>query len=160
MKRFATTAPISLSLDIAAGRIRVIAADRTDTTVEIRPADAARSRDAKAADRTTVEYAAGVLRIAGPVEKNPLVGPSGSVEVTVQVPTGSSVAAKAVAAEFRGVGRLGDVVCEGANGVVRIDEAASVRVTAHTGDVTVGHLTGPARISTGLGRVTIGTRNR
>jgi hypothetical protein len=155
MQKFDTPAAISTVLDIPAGRIQVIAADRADTTVEVRPASASKRRDVKAAEQTTVEFADGVLRITGPAEKNQLLGPSGSIEVTVQVPAGSSIEAKAAAAEFRGVGRLGDVACEGANGTVKIDEAASVRVTAYTGEVTVGRLTGPAEISIQKGDIHI-----
>lgn len=56
---------------------------------------------------------------------------------------------------FRGVGRFGDIAFEGANGEIKIDEAASVRMTAHAGDVTVGRLTGAAEISTQKGDITI-----
>ena len=65
MQKFDTPAPISAVLDIPAGRIQFIAADRADTTVEVLPADASKSRDVKAAEQTTVDYADGVLRIDG-----------------------------------------------------------------------------------------------
>ncbi|MEW2398600.1 hypothetical protein AB0959_21810, partial [Streptomyces sp. NPDC046862] len=60
MQKFDTPAPISAVLDIPAGRIQFIAADRTDTTVEVLPADPAKSRDVKAAEQTTVEHGDGV----------------------------------------------------------------------------------------------------
>ncbi|MFD0147977.1 hypothetical protein ACWGQ4_03625 [Streptomyces sp. NPDC055721] len=50
MQKFDTPAPVSVVLDIPAGRIRTNAADRTDTTVEVLPLDASKSRDVKAAD--------------------------------------------------------------------------------------------------------------
>lgn len=114
MQKFDTPAAISAVLEIPAGRIQVIAADRADTTVEVRPANASKGRDVKAAEQTTVEFGDGVLRITGPAEKNQILGASGSVEVTVQLAAGSNIEAKAGGAEFRGVGRLGDVACEGA----------------------------------------------
>ncbi|TCM36149.1 DUF4097 family beta strand repeat-containing protein [Kribbella sp. VKM Ac-2568] len=155
MQKFETPAAVSAVLDIAAGRIQVIAADRADTTVEVRPANASKGRDVKAAEQTKVAFGDGVLRITAPAEKNQIFGQSGSIEVTVQLPAGSSIEAKAAAAEFRGVGRLGDVACEGAHGAVKIDEAAGVRVTAYAGDVTVGRLTGSAEISTQKGDIHI-----
>ncbi|MFC8431558.1 DUF4097 family beta strand repeat-containing protein [Streptomyces sp. NPDC057253] len=155
MQKFATTTPVSTVLDIPAGRIQVIAADRADSTVEVLPADAGKSRDVKAAERIEVSYEDGVLRIAAPAAKNQYVGPSGSVEVTVQLPAGSRVEARAAAAEFRAVGRLGDVTVEGAYGPVKIDEAASVRLTASDGDISVGRLGGPAEISTQRGDIRI-----
>ncbi|WP_328836479.1 DUF4097 family beta strand repeat-containing protein [Streptomyces europaeiscabiei] len=151
MQKFDTPTPISAMLNIPAGRVRFIAADRTDTTVEVRPANAAKGRDVKAAEQTTVDYRDGVLRIQAPEAKNELFGPSGTLEVTVQLPAGSRVEAKAAAAEFRGVGRLGDVVIDGAHGQVKLDEAASARLTLLAGDALVGRLDGPATITSGKG---------
>lgn len=155
MQKFDTPAPISAVLDIPAGRVQFIAADRTDTTVEVLPADAAKSRDTKTAEHATVTYTDGVLRIAASPGGGQLVGPSGAVEVTVQLPAGSRVEAKTAAAELRGVGRLGDVDFEGAYRRIKLDEAASVRLTAIDGDVEVGRLGGPAEISTQKGDIRI-----
>ncbi|MFJ8505815.1 DUF4097 family beta strand repeat-containing protein [Streptomyces avermitilis] len=155
MQKFDTPAPVTAVLDIPAGRIQFIAADRADTTVEVLPANTSRSRDAKAAEQTEVAYDDGVLRIKAPEAKNQILGPSGSIEVTVQLPAGSRVEAKAALAEFRGVGRLGDVSFEGAQGAVKLDEAASARLTLQSGDVSVGRLGGPAQISTQKGDLRI-----
>ncbi|GHD87158.1 DUF4097 family beta strand repeat-containing protein [Streptomyces naganishii] len=155
MQKFDTSAPVSAVLAIPAGRVQLIAADRGDTTVEVRPANPAKGRDVKAAEQTTVAYADGVLHIHAPEQGNRLLGPSGSVEVTVQLPAGSRVEAQTEGCEFRAVGRLGDVDFEGAYHRVKIDEAASVRLVALDGDVEVGRLGGPARISTTRGDIRI-----
>ncbi|MER5915867.1 DUF4097 family beta strand repeat-containing protein [Streptomyces sp. NPDC001982] len=155
MQKFDTPAAIQTVLDIPAGRIQFIAADRTDTTVEVRPANPAKSRDVKTAEQTEVTYADGVLRIQAPGAKNRILGNSGSVEVTVQLPAGSRVEAKAAAAEFRGVGRLGDVAFDGGYGSVKLDEAASARLTGLDAHITVGRLNGPGEISTLRGTVNI-----
>ncbi|MGW4461597.1 DUF4097 family beta strand repeat-containing protein [Micromonospora sp. NPDC004704] len=155
MQKFDTPAPIATVLNIPAGRVQFIAADRADTTVEVRPADPAKSRDIKAAEQTTVTYTDGVLRITTSTPDNRLLGPSGSLEVTVQLPTDSRIEAKAASAELRGVGRLGDVTFEGAYRQIKIDEAGSLRLTAIDGDVEVGRLNGPAEISTDRGDIRI-----
>ncbi|MFF4805429.1 DUF4097 family beta strand repeat-containing protein [Streptomyces sp. NPDC001351] len=155
MQKFDTPAAVSAVLDIPAGRIQFIAADRTDTTVEVRPANAAKNRDVKAAEELEVDYRDGILRIAAKPAKNQYLGPSGSVEVTVQLPAGSRIEAKAASAELRAVGRLGDVTFEGAYRHIKIDEAASLRLTAVDGDVEVGRLGGPAEISTARGDIRI-----
>ncbi|MEU1480808.1 DUF4097 family beta strand repeat-containing protein [Streptomyces sp. NPDC001668] len=155
MQKFDTTAPVTAVIDLPAGRVQVIAGDRADATVEVRPVDPARKRDTQAAERIEVDHRDGVLRIAAPTAKNQYFGPSGSVEITVRLPAGSGVQAKAAAAEFRAVGRLGDIAFEGAHGPVKIDEAASLRLTVADGDVTVGRLTGPATISTQRGDITV-----
>ncbi|MFE5481263.1 DUF4097 family beta strand repeat-containing protein [Streptomyces sp. NPDC056527] len=154
MQKFDTPAPVSTVLDIPAGRVQIIAADRKDTVVEVRPSNASKSRDVKAAEQTTVEYTDGALRIAVPA-KNQYLGPSGSIEVTVQLPAGSHVEGKAASTEFRAVGRLGDIAFDGAYHHIKIDEAASLRLTAVDGDVQVGRLSGPARISTMRGDIRI-----
>ncbi|MFF1839532.1 DUF4097 family beta strand repeat-containing protein [Streptomyces sp. NPDC058231] len=153
MQKFDTSAPISVILDIPAGRIKFIAADRTDTTVEVLPANPSKNPDTKTAEQTTVAYADGVLRITAPDSQ--LLGPSGSLEVTVQLPAGSRIEAKTASAELRGIGRLGDIAFEGAYRQIKIDEAASVRLTAIDGDVEVGRLGGPAEISTARGDIRI-----
>ncbi|MFE6164296.1 DUF4097 family beta strand repeat-containing protein [Streptomyces sp. NPDC056486] len=155
MQKFDTTAPVTAVLDIPAGRIQFIAADRADATVEVLPANASKSGDVKAAEQTEVTYADGVLRIQVPEGKNRILGNSGAVEITVQLPAGSRVEAKSAAAEFRGVGRLGDVVFDGGYGSVKLDEAASARLTGHDATITVGRLTGDGEISTQRGDVNI-----
>ncbi|MFI6514204.1 DUF4097 family beta strand repeat-containing protein [Spirillospora sp. NPDC050679] len=154
MRNFDTPAPIAAVLDVPAGRVQFIAADRADTAVEVRPADASKGRDVKAAEQARVEYADGVLRVGAPA-RNQYFGPSGSIEVTVRLPAGSRVEVKAAGTELRGVGRLGEVAFEGAYRQIKLDEADSVRLTAIDGDVEVGRLNGPAEISTMRGDIRI-----
>lgn len=153
MQQFPSPGPVSAVVDIPAGLVQVIAADRSDTTVEVRPANPSKSRDVAAAEKTTVEFADGTLRVVTPQEsklRNP-----GSVEVTVQVPADSKVDVKAAAAEFRGVGRLGEVTFDGAAATVKLDEAAAVDLKVMAGDVTVGRLGGDATISAQKGDITV-----
>ena len=154
MQKFLTPAPIAAVLDIPVGRVQIIAADRADTAVEVRPMNVSKSRDVKAAEQTAVTYADGVLRVEVPV-RNQYLGPSGSIEVTVQLPIGSSVEARAASTELRAVGRLGDLAFDGAYRQIKIDEAASIRLTAVDGDVEVGRLGGSAQISTARGDIRI-----
>ncbi|SDK67153.1 Putative adhesin [Lentzea albidocapillata subsp. violacea] len=154
MQTFATPAPIAALLDIPAGRVRFIAADRSDTAVEVLPADASQSRDVKAAEKIAVDFADGVLRIRAEAGSK-ILGSSGAVEITVQLPAGSRVEAKAASAEFRGVGRLGDIAFEAAQSDIKIDEASNVHVQTQAGDVTVGRLNGSAEISTQKGNITV-----
>lgn len=160
MQQFTTPAAVTAVVNTPAGRVQVIAADRTETTVEVLPANPAKGRDVEAAEQTTVTYSDGVLRVSAPEPANKLVGPSGAVEVTIQLPAGSRVEATSAASELRGVGRLGEVVFEGAYRQIKIDEATSVRLSAMDGDVEVGRLTGSAQISTQRGDIRIGEATR
>lgn len=154
MQKFDTPTPITAVVDIPAGSLRFIAADRADTTVEILPANAGNGRDVKVAEQATVAYADGVLRVTA-VAKNQILGPSGAVEVTVRLPAGSRVEAKTASAELRGVGRLGDVDYESAHGTVKLDETDALRLAISAGDVTVGRLNGPAEIGADKGDITV-----
>ena len=154
MNTFDTPAPITAVLDIPAGQVQLIAADRADTTVEVRPADASKSRDVKLAEQTTAEYHDGVLRVAGPA-KNQHFGSTGAVEVTVQLPTGSRVEAKVASAGFRTVGRLGDVTLDSSQATVKLDEAATARLSTSDGTITVGRLHGDAEIRTARGDIQV-----
>ncbi|WP_395292308.1 DUF4097 family beta strand repeat-containing protein [Kitasatospora hibisci] len=155
MQKFDTLAPIAVVLDVPAGLIRLVAADRSDTVVEVVPQDASKSRDVTAAERIRVAYTDGVLRIEAPEAKNRILGDSGRVEVTVRLPAGSSVEARAALAELLGTGRLGDVAFEGAQATVTLDEAASARLTVQAGDISVGRLTGDARLGTRKGDLAV-----
>ncbi|MEU4563161.1 DUF4097 family beta strand repeat-containing protein [Actinoplanes sp. NPDC023936] len=155
MHTFDTTAPIAAVLDIPAGHIRFVAGDRTDTTVEIAPADAGKRRDVQAAEETTVGYDNGVLRIENTAARDRILGHSGYIQVTVQLPAGSRLTVKAADAQFRSEGPLADIAVEASLATVGIAEAGSARVTVAAGDVTVGRLTGPAEISATKGDIRI-----
>ncbi|MFF7993297.1 DUF4097 family beta strand repeat-containing protein [Kitasatospora xanthocidica] len=155
MQKFDTPAPITAALDLPAGLIRLVATERSDTTVEILPADASKSRDVKAAEQIRVTHTDGLLRIEAPAAKNRILGDSGRVEVTVRLPAGSRVEAKAALAELHGAGRLGDVTFEGAQAEVTLEETASARLTVQAGDIHLGRLGGPAQLGTQKGNLRI-----
>lgn len=160
MEKFDTTTPVLVVLSIPAGRVQFIAADHADTTVDVRPANAFKSRDVKAAERVEATYGDGVLHVTAPEAKNQLFGPSGAVEVTIQLPAGSRVQAKTASTELRVVGRLGDLSFEGAYRQIKIDEVANVRLTAVDGDVEIGRLNGSGHISTARGDIRIAEAGR
>ncbi|GAA3016036.1 DUF4097 family beta strand repeat-containing protein [Streptosporangium longisporum] len=155
MQKFDTPTPVTAVLDVPAGRIHLIAADRTDTAVEVRPADATKNRDVKAAQQTEITYTDGTLHITAPKATNQLLGAPGAIEITVQLPTGSHIQATAASAELRGVGRLGDVTFDSACGSAKLDETTAARLTLQSGDLTVGRLNGPAQLSTHKGDLRI-----
>ena len=154
MQKFDPPSPVRVVLDIPAGSIRLTATDRTDTLVQILPADATKKRDIKAAEHTTADHHDGILHITTP-DAHRLLGNSGSLQVTIELPTGSRLHGKAGAATLHTTGRLGEVTFEGAHRTVHLDEAADTHLQVHTGDVTITRLTGPAHIHTGHGDITI-----
>ena len=152
MQKFATPAPITAVLAIPAGRIQVTAADRADTTVQIRPADPAKARDVKLAARITAAYGDGVLRVTAPAA-NRVLGSTGAVEVTIQLPAGSAVQATTASAQFTTAGPLGEVTLDSAQATVSLAQAATARITIVDGDITAGHLGGDAQLRTARGSI-------
>ena len=66
MPTFDTPGPIAVSADIVAGELQVVAGDRPDTIVHVRPAEEHEERDRRAAEQTRVELVSGTLTIRGP----------------------------------------------------------------------------------------------
>ena len=66
MPTFDTPEPISATIELAVGDVRITASDRTDTVVEVRPSDAVQRgrRPGRRAD--PVEYANGQLLVKAP----------------------------------------------------------------------------------------------
>ncbi|RMI32765.1 DUF4097 family beta strand repeat-containing protein [Nocardia stercoris] len=158
-QQFPAAAPISAVLDIPAGQIRILAGERTDVIVEVRPADTGKDRDRQAARQATVGFADNVLGIQV-VSTTRIPGPSGSVQITVQLPAGSRIVVTAASAELATAGALDEVTFDGALGVIGIERATVVRVSTASGDVAVGRLDGNAHISTGRGDIRIDEARR
>ena len=154
MQTFTTPAPITAIVAIPAGRIQVVAADRADTTVEIRPADPSKGRDVKLAGRITAGYGDGTLRVTAPAGHR-VLGSSGAVEVIVALPAGSGVQATAASAQFTTAGRLGHVTFDSSQATVTVAEAATARLSTVDGDITAGRLGGDAQISTVKGDIQV-----
>lgn len=155
MQKFDTPAPISAVLDIPAGRVQFIAADRADTTVEVLPANPPRAATPKPPSRppSSTPTASCGSRPRPPVTSSS--APPDPWRSRSSCPPTPESRSGPPAAELRGVGRLGDAAFDGAFRQIKIDEAASVRLTAIDGDVEVGRLGGPAEISTTKGDIRI-----
>ena len=158
MASFDTPEPITVTVEIGCGDIRIVAADRTDTQVEVRPSDGAKKSDVNAAAQTRVEYEAGRLTIKGPRTGWPqslLGGGRESVDVRIELPSGSSLQADTGMGEVRCSGRLGECRIKTGMGQIQLDQAGPVRLETGMGDVTMGGAAGEATIRTGSGTIRI-----
>ena len=160
MPTFETNQPVVLSIEMSQGAVHVIAGDRTDTVVAVNPSDRDRPEDVEAAGKTAVDLANGTLSIRqrkpGGIAA-PLIGwkRGGSVEVTVELPEGSSLRADTGVADFRCDGRLDDVEVKTGVGDVRLDRTGTLRVRSGAGHVAVEEASGRAEI-VAAGDMTIG----
>ncbi|MFE1170996.1 DUF4097 domain-containing protein [Streptomyces sp. NPDC058773] len=156
MPSYDTPEPISATAYVAAGSIRFTAGDRLDTVVEVRPRDPKQDRDVRSADQTEVTYASGVLTVRTPKQRN-LIGRTGTVDVTVELPAGSGIDMTGAWAQVFGEGRLGEVRVKTAAGDVRLDTTGPLHLTASHGSVTVDRVEGAAEITTSSGSLRVGT---
>ena len=158
MPTFDTPEPISVSLELGVGDMRIEATDRTDTVVEVRPSDPEKEEDVAAAEQTRVEYANGHLLVKGPSGWRQWThrGDHESIDVSIGLPTGSRVRAEAGIASVRCRGRLGECRSRVGVGDIQLDQAGPVDLKTGVGDITVEGATGKAETVTGSGAVRIG----
>jgi hypothetical protein len=158
MPTFDTREPISVNYEIGVGEIRIAAADRADTTVEVRPADPSNKGDVAAAEQTRVEYDDGVLRIKAHKgwRHYSFRGGAESIHVLIGLPAGSSVHGEAGVGSLHTTGRLGDVRHKCGAGDIRIEQAGAVSLRTSAGDITVGRTAGHCDVATAAGEVRVG----
>jgi hypothetical protein len=157
MASFDTPEPISLSVELGAGDVRIAAGDRRDTVVEVRPSDPSKRSDVSAAEQTLVEYAGGALVVRTPRRwaRYVLGAGSESVDLQIHLPTGSQLRVEAGAAAVRATGRLGECHVRTGVGEIRLGVAGPVHLRTGAGDITVDRVAGQAEVSTGMGSVRI-----
>ncbi|GGK33476.1 hypothetical protein GCM10010124_27750 [Pilimelia terevasa] len=157
MPEFETPGPISVTLELGVGNVRISASDRTDTVVEVRPSNDADESDVQAARQVRVDYADGALRVTGPRSRAfDFSRKSRSVEVSVALPSGSQVAAQTQLGDLHGTGRLGECRLRTSAGHVRFEHTGPLRLDTSAGHVTAGDVAGDAEVSTGTGHVQLG----
>ncbi|MEU0924985.1 DUF4097 family beta strand repeat-containing protein [Streptomyces malaysiensis] len=154
MPSFDTPAPISVTARVEAGSIQFTAGDRLDTVVEVRPRDPKKDLDVRTADQTEVGYAGGALTVRTP-KSNPF-GRTGTVDVTVELPTGSNVDLTGAWTQVLGEGRLGEVRVKTSSGDARLDTTGPLKLTASHGSITVDRVEGAAEITTSSGSLRVG----
>ncbi|PPK68044.1 DUF4097 family beta strand repeat-containing protein [Actinokineospora auranticolor] len=157
MPIFETTEPIAVTVEFGVGDLRVTASDRADTVVEVRPSDETDESDVQAAQRIRVDYANGRLQITGPKSRVfDFSRKSRSVDVTIELPTGSDVSAQVQLGDFHGTGTLGECRFKTSIGHARLERTGPLRVETSTGHVDVDVVAGDTEVSTGSGKIRLG----
>lgn len=154
MPSFETPKPITATIDVVVGDVQIRADGGGHTTVDVRAGDASNEEDVKAAEQTRVEYANGQLLVKAPKLRSwrPR-GMGGSIDVTIELPAGSTVHGAGQATDFRCDGRLGDCRIKTGLGQIQIDRARTLSLKTGIGDILVDHATGHAEVTAGSGDV-------
>ena len=149
MPTFDTPEPIAVTLDVGVGDIRVVAGDRTDTIVDVRPSDPAKRSDVTAAEQTRVEYSSGRLLVqAQKGWRWSFRSGRESIDVQIELPAGSPVNGEAGVAALHCTGHIGACRFKTGVGDIQLDQAGPLELKAGAGDITVGHVLGDADVST------------
>jgi len=156
MPTFETPEPITATIDVALGDVRISATDGATTVVDVHPSDASNDEDVKAARLTRVECVNTQLLVKAP--KPPWLSRSGggSIVVTIELPAGSRVHGAGQSADFRSDGRLGECRITTGLGHIRLDRADALSLRSGVGDISLELATGHAEVTTGSGEVRLG----
>ena len=156
MPTFETLEPISVTIALVVGDVRITASDRGDTTVVVSPNDSSKESDVRAAEQTRVEYSGGRLLIKAPKswkQFTPFAGAE-SIDVAIELPAGSRVEGEGAVVDFRCDGRLGECRFTTGVGNIRLEETGPLHVGTSAGSITVDRVVGRAEV-TGSGALSI-----
>ncbi|MET4660244.1 DUF4097 family beta strand repeat-containing protein [Streptomyces sp. PDY-4] len=154
MPSFDTPEAISVTAHVYSGSLQFTASDRPDTVVELRPRDPKKDLDVRATEQTEVTCVNGALTVRTP--KANLLGRGGTVDITVELPTGSDIDVTGAGANLLGEGRLGEVRVKISAGDVRLDTTGPLKLTAAHGSIAVDRVEGPAEITSSTGSLRVG----
>jgi len=158
MSVFETPQPISATLDLSVADVRIIAGDRTDTVVEVRPTNQTRSADIKAAEQTRVEYSNGRLTVKMAKEWTRFTpfGGVASVDITIELPTGSAIHSESEMGSYDVDGRLEECLFKTGAGSIRLDRTGPLTASTGIGEIIADRIAGDAELKTGSGQVRVG----
>ena len=157
MPTFATPEPIAITVDVIVADVRIIASDRADTVVDVRPTDPSKKDDVQAAEQTQVELIAGNLTVKAPRGWR-IYGPfsgNASIDVTIDVPTGSQLRGTGSVTRFLASGELGQCELKTSVGDLQLDKAGPLELRTSGGNITVDQVVSRANITTSSGIVRI-----
>jgi len=159
MSVFETPQPISATLDLSVADVRIVAGDRADTIVEVRPTNQTRSADIKAAEQTRVEYSNGRLsvKMAKDWTRFTPFGGVASVEITIELPTGSAIHSESEMGSYDVDGRLEECTFRTGAGSIRLDRTGSLTASTGIGEIIADRVAGDAELKTGSGLVRVGS---
>ncbi|MGX9671959.1 DUF4097 family beta strand repeat-containing protein [Mycobacterium sp. HM-7] len=155
MPTFPTPDPIAASVQLVAGAVRIAAAERDDTEVQVSPRDPMRAADVRAAEQAHVDFSHGALTVL--VGRKLLsLGRGGAVNVDIALPAGSRLSVAVASADLHVAGTVADCRFDAASGNAAFDSVeGNIKAATASGDISAHRLVGNANVSTASGDLTI-----
>lgn len=161
---FPTPTPVTLYVELGAGRLTAVAEETEETRVQV---------TGPRADEFTVSQHGDKIAVIAPHGR--FFGRGDSHQVRISLPTGSGLTTKTGSADTSTTGTLGTIALKTGSGDIEIDKAdgpvviesgsgdikgheldGEVRIKSGSGDIDLGQVTGRTGISTGSGDVALG----
>jgi hypothetical protein len=156
MPTYNTPSPVDLAINLPVGGIEVFASDRVDTVVTVTATNPAKAVDRRAAEETKVDFDGQRITITGPRPRISWIGPTESVDVRVELPTGSRLTAEIGSGGVRTGGHLGATRIKSSTGPVEVDGAGDLWLRASHGNATVETAEGGIEITADHGQIRVG----
>lgn len=160
MAVFETTGPIAADIEVQVGAVHIIASQREDTVVVVNASKPGKKLDVEAAEKTVVDMTRNRLTVITPKPVGLgglLLGRYGSVDVTVELPEGSSIALTNGYGDVRADGSFGEVFVKTGAGDIDVDQTTVSRLVSGAGRLSLGQSKGKAEVTTAgdmeIGRV-------
>ena len=156
MTTFPTATPIAVTIEANSAEVQVVASDRTDTRVDVRPTDPDDRAHVEVAQATRVELLGDQLRVIAPkpsLMARILSYPT--LDITVSLPAGSALHAELGAGSVAVTGTLGHCMVRTGAGNIRLGDSGTLDARSGTGDIIVGNVAGDATIETPTGHTQI-----
>ncbi|MGH3564279.1 MAG: DUF4097 family beta strand repeat-containing protein [Mycobacterium sp.] len=155
MPSFHTPEPVEAKVEAAAGSVRLVATDRDDTVVQVRPHNQSRAADVRAAEQTRVDCHNGRLTVSH-ARVFPVLR-VGAIDIDVALPSRSRLQVSVASADVRAEGEFGDCQIRVASGNVDVDTVrGNLKAATASGSITVQAVEGNGSVTAASGSATIG----
>ncbi len=155
MTSYPVAGPAFVRIEVQMGRVEVVAEPRDDVSVEVAPANPARSGDRNAAESVRVTHSGTDISVVGPFRLN-LFGPGDSVDVVVRVPTASDASISLKYGSMHLSGTLGTVRLALDYGDASVARVGRADLGLGHGELRVERIGGDADVTLKSGRARIG----
>jgi DUF4097 and DUF4098 domain-containing protein YvlB len=156
VETFPTPGPVTLTVNIPAGEIRLETSDEPETHVEL---DA---RDEEALEQATIELRrrgdGHELVVEAPKKFRLLGWGNGEYQLEIRAPHGADLDMSTSSADIEAQGRFGAVELNSASGDARIEDVdGEARVNTASGDLRLERVAGDATVNSASGDVELGS---